>query len=44
MGKPIRMKGVEWEGKTFSVSVKDVERPMIQQALDIFMHLTTSGM
>jgi hypothetical protein len=44
MGKPVRMKGVEWEGKTFSVSVKDVQRPMIQQALDIFMHLTTSGM
>lgn len=43
MSKSIKLKGVEWEGKPFSVSAKDIERPKIQRSLDITVCLTTSG-
>ena len=37
------MKAVRWEGKPFSVSVRDVPIPKIRHSLDAIVHLTTSA-
>lgn len=37
------MQAVEWEGKPFHITVKDVARPKIQHPLDAVVRLTTAA-